>query len=138
MSTEFLSIGEVSKRSGIAASALRYYEEKGLIEPAGRQAQKRLYHPTVTERLALITLGQQAGFSLDDIAEVLTTTGFELDREQLTEKAAELDKQIQRLTVMRDGLQHAAKCQAPRHAECPTFQKLLRITQRKKVQAAQN
>ncbi|NHO87709.1 helix-turn-helix domain-containing protein [Pseudoteredinibacter isoporae] len=132
-----MSIGEVSKRTGIAASALRYYEERGLITPVGRQAQKRLYHPTVTERLALITLGQNAGFSLDDIAEVLTSTGFELDRAQLTEKANELEQQIQRLTVMRDGLLHAAKCTAPSHAECPSFQKLLRITQKKKIQASQ-
>lgn len=137
MSTDFLSIGEVSKRTGIAASALRYYEEKGLISPAGRQAQKRLFHPQVTERLALITLGQNAGFSLDDIAEVLTANGFELDREQLLEKADELDKQIQRLAVMRDGLLHAAKCEAPSHAECPTFQKILRIAQKKKVQESQ-
>ncbi|WP_363323529.1 helix-turn-helix domain-containing protein [uncultured Pseudoteredinibacter sp.] len=133
MSEEFISIGEVAKRSGIAASALRYYEEKGLIEHTARQGQTRLYPPSITERLALITLGQHAGFSLNEIAEVLTSDGYELDREQLSNKAEEIDRQIQRLSLMRDGLLHAANCNAPTHSECPKFQRILRFTQQQKV-----
>lgn len=133
MSTEFISIGEVSRRSGVAASALRYYEEKGLICPASRQGQTRLYHPSIVERLALISLGQYTGFSLDEIAEVLTTQGFELNRDQLKEKSAEIDQQIQRLSVMRDGLLHAANCEAPTHAQCPKFQRILKFAQQQKI-----
>lgn len=133
MTTEFISIGDAAKRSGIAASALRYYEEKGLISPCSRQGQTRLYHPSIVERLALISLGQYAGFSLDEISGVLTSKGFELDRDQLKEKSTEIDQQIKRLSVMRDGLLHAANCEAPSHAECPKFQRILKFAQQQKI-----
>ena len=61
-----LDIGEVARRSGVSAAALRFYEEKGLIEAVGRRGLRRLFDPGVLERLALIALGQAAGFSLDE------------------------------------------------------------------------
>src|SRR5207244_12653319 len=67
-----LDIGEVAKRSGLPASALRFYEEKGLIRSVGRRGLRRLYDPAVLERLAMIALGQSAGFSLDDIARLFS------------------------------------------------------------------
>lgn len=120
-----LTISDVSKKTGIAASALRYYEEKGLIRPVGRKGQKRLYRADVLERLALILLGQAAGFSLDEIRDVMTPDGYELDREQLREKAEEIEQQITKLMILKEGLLHAAACNAPSHAECPTFQDIL-------------
>ena len=56
------------RRSGVPASTLRFYEEKGLIASTGRRGLRRLFEPGVLERLALIALGQAAGFSLDEIA----------------------------------------------------------------------
>ncbi|TMN37533.1 helix-turn-helix domain-containing protein [Pseudoalteromonas sp. S2755] len=122
-----MDISEVAKKSGLPASTLRYYEEKGLIRSIGRQGLKRVFPPSILERLALITLGRNAGFSLDEIADMFTPEGkADIDRVKLQSKADELNETIKHLTAMRDGLYHAAKCPAPSHFECPTFQKLLK------------
>lgn len=122
-----MDIGEVSKASGLPASTLRFYEEKGLIQSVGRHGLRRLFNSNVIERLALITLGRNAGFSLDEIGAMFTPNGPEIDRVLLAAKADELDHKIEELTAMRDGLRHAAKCPAPSHFECPKFKHLLRI-----------
>ena len=121
-----MDIGEVAKRSGMPASALRYYEQKGLIASTGRHGLRRTFDTSVLERLALIALGQTAGFSLDEIAAMFGADGRpDIDRGALRAKARELDVMILRLTAMRDGLRHAAACQAPSHLECPRFRRLL-------------
>ena len=121
-----MDISEVAKRSGLPASTLRFYEEKGLIQSIGRKGLRRLFPPGVIERLALISLGCRAGFSLDEISEMFATEGPEINRTQLLAKAEELDQRIRDLTSMRDGLRHAAACTAPNHFECPKFLRLLR------------
>ena len=123
-----LDIGEVAKRSGVPPSTLRFYEEKGLIRSVGRRGLRRLFDPKVLERLAVISLGSSAGFSLEEIARMFKPDGLlEIDRIMLAEKADELDRNIRKLTAMRDGLRHAAVCPAPSHMECPTFRRLLGI-----------
>lgn len=125
---EFLDIAQVAKRSGMAASRLRFYEEKGLIAPIGRRGLKRLFEAEVLHRLSLIALGQTAGFSLDEIADMLDTEGrLRLDRARCSAKADALDRTIKRLSALRDGLRHAAACPAPSHMECPTFRRLLKV-----------
>ena len=122
-----LDIGEVSRRTGMAPSTLRYYERIGLIRPIGRQGLRRQFAEGVLDQLALIALGQTAGFSLDDIGNMLGAKGEpQIDRDTLKAKAEALDGTIKRLVAMRDGLQHAARCPAPSYMECPTFQRLLR------------
>jgi DNA-binding transcriptional MerR regulator len=123
-----LDIGEVAQRAGITASALRFYEEKGLIASVGRRGLRRQYDRGVLERLALIALGRSAGFSLDEIARVFAPGGrVQIERQMLLAKASELDVTIRKLSAMRDGLQHAAACRAPSHMECPTFRRLLKV-----------
>ncbi|MDI1446036.1 helix-turn-helix domain-containing protein [Polyangium sp. 6x1] len=122
-----LDIAEVAQRSGVPASALRFYEEKGLIASVGRRGLRRLFDPGVLERLAMIALGRAAGFSLDEIALMFAPDGQpRIDRRMLLAKAEELDKTIRELCAMRDGLRHAAACAAPSHMECPTFRRILR------------
>jgi DNA-binding transcriptional MerR regulator len=122
-----LDIAEVSRRSGIPASALRYYEEKGLIASIGRNGLRRMFNVSVLERLGLIALGRAAGFSLEEIAEMFAPDGRpRINRQKLVEKAEALDRTIRELSAMRDGLRHAAACRAPSHMECPTFQRLIR------------
>lgn len=122
-----MDIAEVAKKSGVPASALRYYEEKGLIASVGRQGLRRLFVPAVLDQLALIALGQAAGFSLDEIKSMFATGGrAKIDRQMLAAKADEIDATIRRLKAMSNGLKHAAVCPAPSHAECPTFQRLVR------------
>jgi len=122
-----MDIAEVAKRSGIPASTLRFYEGQGLIASVGRRGLRRVFHPGVLERLALIALGRSAGFSLDEIARMFAPDGRpQIDRGVLAAKAEELDGTIRKLSAMRDGLRHAAVCPAPSHMECPTFRRLLK------------
>ncbi|MDQ0772359.1 DNA-binding transcriptional MerR regulator [Streptomyces aurantiacus] len=122
-----LDIAEVAHRAGVPASTLRFYEEKGLIEPTGRRGLRRQYDPGVLERLALIALGRTAGFSLDEIAGMFAPDGRpHLDRRLLAARADELDRKIKELGALRDSLRHAAACPAPSHSECPTFRRLVR------------
>jgi DNA-binding transcriptional MerR regulator len=121
-----MDISEVARQSGVPASALRYYEERGLIASIGRRGLQRVFPPDVLERLALIALGRSAGFSLDEIARMFTPKGKpKIDRQLLADKAKELEKTIRKLSAMRDGLLHAAACPAPSHLECPKFRRLL-------------
>ena len=123
-----LDIAEVAQRSGVTASALRFYERKGLIASVGRRGLRRLFDPRVLERLALVALGRAAGFSLDEIAGMFTPTGPpRIDRARLATRAQELDVTIRRLGALRDGLRHAAECPAPSHMECPRFRRLLKL-----------
>lgn len=122
-----LDIAEVAARTGVAASTLRFYEEKRLIASIGRRGLRRLFDPSVLDRLALIALGRAAGFSLDEIARMFAPDGrAAIDRALLSAKAAELDATIRKLVAMREGLRHAAVCRAPSHMECPSFQRMLR------------
>ena len=127
-----MDISKVAKHSGISASALRYYEEKGLIRSIGRVGLKRVFDKNVLDRLALISLGQRAGLSLDEIGQMFTSKGAVIDRALLEKKADEFDKKIKELTAMRDGLRHAAKCTAPNHFECPKFLRLVNIAAKKR------
>ncbi|MDO9322143.1 MAG: helix-turn-helix domain-containing protein [Pseudomonas sp.] len=123
-----MDIAEVAKRSGLPASALRFYEEKGLIVSLGRQGERRSFAPQILDQLALIALAQSAGFSLDEIRSMFAPGGAPaIDRQMLADKADELDANIKRLQAMSRGLRHAAACPAPSHAECPTFQKLVKV-----------
>jgi DNA-binding transcriptional MerR regulator len=122
-----VDITEVARRSGLPASTLRFYEEKGLIASVARRGLHRVFDPGVLERLALIALGRSAGFSLEEIALMFAPDGqFRIDRQMLAAKAEELDKKIRKLTQMRDSLRHAAVCPARSHMECPTFRRILR------------
>lgn len=130
---QLLDIGAVARACGLPPSTLRYYEERGLISTAGRRGLRRLYQPEVLQRLALITMGRTAGFSLDEIGSMLREDLPKLPRDLLEQKADELDRQIQHLTRLRDGLRHAAECRSPSHLQCPTFQRLLQVIQKKQA-----
>jgi len=122
-----LDIGQVSQRSGLAASTLRFYEQMGLIASIGRRGLRRQFDARVLERLAVISLGRAAGFSLEQIGRMFAPDGRpRINRKVLAAKADDLDARIRQLSAMRNGLRHAAICPAPSHMECPTFRRLLR------------
>jgi len=122
-----MDISEVAKQTGVPASTLRFYEKKGLIASVGRQGLRRRFAPSVLDQLALISLGQAGGLSLDEIQSMLLPNGEpNIDRQLLLAKAEEIDLLVKRLKAMSHGLRHAAACPAPSHAECPSFQKLLK------------
>lgn len=122
-----MDIAEVAKATGVPASALRYYEKKGLIASSGRSGLRRTFGRQVLDQLALISLGQSAGLSLDEIGSMLLPNGQpDIDRRMLAAKADDIDALVGRLQAMSEGLRHAAACPAPSHAQCPKFQRLLK------------
>ena len=85
-----MDIAEVAQRSGVPASTLRFYEEKGLIASTGRRGLRRVFDAGVLERLALIALGRSAGFSLDEIGRMFSPgKGVRIDRRAALRKALE-------------------------------------------------
>jgi MerR family redox-sensitive transcriptional activator SoxR len=70
-SVDLLSIGEVAQRSGVAASALRFYESLGLLQSQRTPAGTRVYPRHVLRRVALIRIAQRLGLTLDEIGEAL-------------------------------------------------------------------
>lgn len=122
-----LDIGEVANTAGVSAATLRYYEERGLIAAAGRKGLRRQYAPSVLERLALISLGQRAGFSLEDIQNLLPSSPLvALDRDRLRSRAEEIDARVRELKSLAAALRHTADCPAPNHGECPTFRRMMK------------
>jgi DNA-binding transcriptional MerR regulator len=131
-----IDIAELSKKTGLPASTLRYYEEKSLISSIGRRGLKRLFDPSVLQRLALVALGRMANFSLSEIRSLLLSDqGTFIDRDVLRAKAVEIDRQISVLQQVRNGLIHAAECPAPSHLECPRFQKMMRVAAKEQAKA---
>lgn len=129
---KFLDIGKVSAKTGVKPSALRYYEEIGLIESPFRHGLRRQFTPNVLLQIKLITMGQTAGFSLEEIARMFGGNGRpDLPRDMLHRKADEIEEKIQQLTALRDTLRHVADCKAPSHMECPTFRRLVELSGKK-------
>lgn len=123
-----IDISQLSQKTGLPASTIRYYEEKGLIQSVGRNGLKRLFDTYAIEQLAFIALFRRAGFQLEEIQPMMKTNGeFEVNRAKLTEKANEMSRHIKQLMAVQKCLEHAAKCPAKRHIECSKFQKLLKL-----------
>jgi len=134
---KLLDIGEVSARSGIKPSALRYYEEAGLISSISRHGLRRQFPPEVLLQLKLISMGKSAGFSLDEIAGMFGRNGApDLPRVVLHQKADKIDRQIRELAALRDTLRHVADCPAPSHMECPTFRRLVEVAGKRGIKRA--
>lgn len=126
---KLLDIGEVCERAGLRPSALRYYEDVGLISSVCRNGLRRQFAPGIIMQLALISMGKSAGFSLDEISGMFGGDEKpDLPRATLHRKANELDRQIVKLKAMRDVVQHVADCPASTHMECPTFQRLIKLS----------
>ena len=119
---ELLDIAEVARRGGLAPSALRFYERKGLIEPDARIGLRRAYRPEVLTRLARIRAARTAGFTLRQIAEILSERPADAElRRLLADRAREIDAQIERLAAVRDSLRHAVTCRHQPLSGCPRF-----------------
>ncbi|GAA6177309.1 helix-turn-helix domain-containing protein [Sulfitobacter pacificus] len=128
---KLLDIGELSQQTGIPPSALRYYEEIGLIQSVGRHGLRRQFDTPVLTQLAVISLGKLAGFSLDDIKNMFAKDGSaQLSRPELHRRADALDEQIRGLKRLRDAVRHVADCPATTHMECPKFQRLMKFAVR--------
>jgi DNA-binding transcriptional MerR regulator len=121
-----LDIAEVSQRSGLAPSALRFYERKGLITPDGRNGLRRAYQAETLSRLTLITCARDAGFTLAEIAAFLRAGPSDtVLRERMAAKEREVSERVDQLTRLRDSLRHAAVCEHDPLVECPEFKQAI-------------
>ena len=121
-----MDIGEVSQQTGLKASTLRYYEEKGLIKSNGRKGLRRQYAPIVIEQISLILLAKHAGFSLEETKALISEPHF-LDRALMQQKADELAHKISELTAIHNMLTHAVNCPEENQLDCERFQTLMKL-----------
>jgi MerR family redox-sensitive transcriptional activator SoxR len=113
---DLLTIGEVAQRSGFAASALRYYEQAGLVTSTRTGGQQRRYERSVLRRLAFIRAARNIGLGLEEVRAALDTlpAGRTPNRADWTKMSRawrhRLDEQIDALVQLRDGLDSCIGC----------------------------
>jgi MerR family transcriptional regulator, copper efflux regulator len=123
-----IPISEVALRFGVRASALRYYEEIGLLKPATRRSGRRYYGMTELKRLALIQLLRDTGrLSLEEIADILTgQSGTKSSRKILKDRIAILEDQIRTAEAAKGYLEYMLSCPRENPFDgCPVLAKEL-------------
>jgi DNA-binding transcriptional MerR regulator len=107
-----LTIGEVAKKAGLRASAIRFYEKIGLLPKPIRSGGQRRYDPSVLGRLAVLQRARDCGFTLEEAGAFFSDCGRPSERWQrvASKKLAELDALIERVAAMRDLLQRRCDC----------------------------
>ncbi|MCE8021565.1 redox-sensitive transcriptional activator SoxR [Halomonas sp. MCCC 1A11036] len=120
-----LSVGEVAKRSGLAVSAIHFYEAKGLIKSRRNAGNQRRFTRDVLRRVAIIKVAQRTGITLAEIRAAFDTlpdfrapTATDWQRLSASWQHA-LDDRIARLTQLRDQLDHCIGCGCLSMQECP-------------------
>jgi DNA-binding transcriptional MerR regulator len=118
-----LTIGELASRTGVAASALRYWEELGLLPAPARVAGQRRYPPSAAGLVGVVLLLREAGFTLREIKAFLAarSPAGEGWRELYRRKLAELDQRIARAQVARTAVAHGLACPHEDIFECANF-----------------
>jgi DNA-binding transcriptional MerR regulator len=118
-----LTIGELARRTGVTASALRYYEEVGLLPAPARVSGQRRYPGSAARVVGTILLYSDAGFTLaEQKALMAAPAGTPGDRRQLMHrKLAELDGQIARAQAAREAISHGLRCPRQDITQCPNF-----------------
>jgi MerR family redox-sensitive transcriptional activator SoxR len=120
-----LSVGEVAKRAGVAVSALHFYEQRGLIRSNRTGGNQRRYGRDVLRRIAVIRVAQEVGIPLAGIAAALDSLpeGRTPTRDDWAKLSTawrdDLDRRIERLTKLRDGLTDCIGCGCMSIDVCP-------------------
>ena len=117
-----LTIGQVASRTGLRASAIRYYEAQGLLPTPSRTGGKRVYDGSIVERLALIELAKMAGFNLNEIRATLSDADTREPATRwktlTTAKRLEVDAEMKRLTDAKYVLTRMSACSCATIEEC--------------------
>jgi DNA-binding transcriptional MerR regulator len=116
-----LSIGELAERTGVAATALRYYDELGLVRPAARASGRRRYAERAVLEVGTIVFLRDIGFSLAEIRAFVAGGKRGPWRTIIDHKLAELDEQQHRIDVARMALEHGKRCPSGDPVRCPRF-----------------
>jgi DNA-binding transcriptional MerR regulator len=122
-STGQLTIGELAHRTGVATSALRYWEELGLLPAPARVSGQRRYPPSAVELVGVILSLRDVGFTLREVKAFIASRSSAPKgwRELAQRKLAELDQRIAQAQVARTALSHAVACPHDDILECPNF-----------------
>jgi DNA-binding transcriptional MerR regulator len=115
-----LSIGELSERTGVPATTLRYYDELGLVRPTARTAGRRRYAASAVRDVGVILFFREIGFSLAEIGHFMAG-GRQSQREMIDHKLAALAEQQHRIGVARAALEHGRQCPASEPMKCSRF-----------------
>src|SRR5215208_2355171 len=123
-----LTIGEVARRTGVATSALRYWEELGLLPAPVRISGQRRYPESAVERVGVILLQRDAGFALAEQKALAASRGVAPDewRELHRRKLAELDERIAKAQAAREAIEHSLRCPHDDILQCTSFRGLVR------------
>jgi MerR family redox-sensitive transcriptional activator SoxR len=123
MSGGLLTIGELARRAGVATSALRYYEELGLLPAPARISGQRRYPESVVGLVGIILLLRDVGFSLAEQKALMASRATAPDdwRRLLQRKLVELDEQITKAQAAREAIEHALRCPHEDILQCPNF-----------------
>jgi DNA-binding transcriptional MerR regulator len=123
MGDRHLTIGELAKRTGVATSALRYYEELGLLPAPVRASGQRRYPEPAVGLVGMILLLRDAGFSLRESKALLAsrTQAVEGWRSLAQRKLADLDEQIAKAQTAKEAITHALACPHDDITTCPNF-----------------
>ena len=126
MSDPLLTIGELACRAGVATSALRYWEEIGLLPAPVRISGQRRYPASAAGHVGVILLLRDAGFTLaEQKAFMASHAAAPGDWQRLARrKLAELDDQIAKAQTAREAIDHALACPHKDILECPNFASL--------------
>lgn len=117
-----LTIGELARRARVTTSALRYYEELGLLPSPARVSGQRRYPASAARLVAAILLYSDAGFTLAEQKTLMTSGPGEPGWRQLAQrKLAELDEQITRAQAAREAVSHGLRCPHEDLTQCPNF-----------------
>ena len=127
MSDRLLTIGELARRAGVATSALRYYEELGLLPTPARISGQRRYPESAVGLVGVILLLREVGFSLAEQKALMASRTVALDDWQrlARRKLAELDEQIANARAAREAVDHALRCPHEDILDCPSFRSLI-------------
>jgi DNA-binding transcriptional MerR regulator len=115
-----LSIGELSERTGVPATTLRYYDELGLVRPTARAAGRRRYAATAVRNVGVILFFREIGFSLTEIGRFISGER-QCQREMIDHKLAELAERQHSIEVARTALEHGRQCPANEPMKCSRF-----------------
>jgi DNA-binding transcriptional MerR regulator len=124
-----LSIGELSERTGVPTSALRYYDELGLVRPAARVAGRRRYAASAVRDVGVILFFREIGFSLAEIGRFIAGER-QCQQEMIDHKLAELAERQHRIEVARTALEHGRQCPASEPMKCSRFWSIIEGRQR--------
>ncbi len=116
-----LTIGEVARRAGLAASSIRYYERIGLLPEPERSHGQRRYDADVLDRLGFIGVAQSAGFTLREIKQLVDDGMGEQMRSLSARKLDEVVAQLERAEAMKSWLEAAKDCGCATPEECALF-----------------